>query len=307
MRRLCLATVMAALTIYIWGGVALTPAQAASYTATTSGGVTTVKDSAGWAATYTLGSRTVTVRGPKRTIAEPGVSATISSTTRVRLLPSAFTGTVDTTWLTARLKDTSPDLIAVGLQYVAQATPIVDGSGRQIAGDASYGPLQADGTRAEGSDFNDYLGLPWTYSGTTDQPETDQFRSLDCSGFTRMVFGYRGGFPLTLDPNGTGLPRRAAQMASSAPGAVIVADTGTQAPVSSAIRPGDLVFFDASTDDGTAIDHVGIFLGTDNSGRARFLSSRKTPDGPTMGDAGALSVVSGTGFYARAFRSVRRL
>lgn len=283
------------------------PAQAAAYRTSTKGIVTTVSDSSGWAATYTRGARTVTLRGPSRVLGEAGVTATVTTSSWVRLLPAPFAGTVDTRWLSAALADRSPDVLAVALQYVAGAPDAWDATGSRYAGDASYGPLQADGTRAEGSDWNDYLGVAATYGTVTDQPEADQAGALDCSGFTRMVFGRRGGFPLTLDPDGVGLPRRSAQMAASAPGPVIVADTGTQAPVSSAMRPGDLLFFDASSDDGTAIDHVGIYLGPDNAGRARFVSSRKTPDGPTMGDAAAYSVVSGTGFYARAFRAVRRL
>jgi cell wall-associated NlpC family hydrolase len=168
--------------------------------------------------------------------------------------------------------------------------------------------LQSDGTRQEGSDFNDYMGVKWAYGSTVDAPESNQYGSLDCSGFARMVYGYRWGFGLTLDPDGKRLPRRAVWMAGpSGPGVTIVANSGTQAPVSAAIRPGDLVFFDAPTDDGTAIDHVGLYLGRDNAGRARFISSRKTPNGPTMGDAGGTSLLDGTGFYAKTFRSVRRL
>lgn len=305
MRRIALATAFAVVAL---GGVTITPADAATtYTTSTSGIVTTVKDGSGWAATFTKGSRTATVRGPQRVLAEPGVAATVTTTSYVRLLPSAFTGTVDTTWVTAALADRSPDLLAIALQYVAGAPTITDASGRRIAGDASYGPMQADGTRAEGSDFNDYLGIAATYGATVDQPEADQIGALDCSGFTRMVFGYRGDFPLVLDPDGKGLPRRAVQMAASAPGPVMIANTGVQATSLGSLRAGDLVFFDASTDDGTAIDHVGIYLGIDNAGKARFISSRKTPDGPTMGDVGAYSVLSGTGFYAKAFRSSRRI
>lgn len=305
MRRIAVATAFAVAAL---GGFVTTPADAAtSYTTSTSGIVTTVKDKAGWAATFTKGARTVTVRGPLRVLSEPGVSATVTTTSYVRLLPSAFTGSVDTAWLTARLADRSPDLLAVALQYVAGAPTITDASGRRIAGDASYGPLQADGTRAEGSDFNDYLGIAWSHAGTVDQPEADQIGALDCSGFTRMVFGYRGGFPLALDPDGVGLPRRSAQMAQSAPGPVMIPNTGVQATNLASLRAGDLVFFDAGTDDGTAIDHVGIHLGTDNAGRARFISSRKSPDGPTMGDVSAYSVLSGTGYYAKAFRQSRRI
>lgn len=274
---------------------------------TTNGGITTVSDASGWLATYTLGARTVTLRGPQRVLREPGVAATVTTSVYVRLLPQPFAGAVDRTWLDRALADTSPDVLAVALQYVAQSPAAYDASGLQYAGDASYGPLQPDGTRAEGSDFNDYLGVTWSYPSGPDRPEADQLHSLDCSGFVRMVYGYREGFPLELDPDGSALPRRAVQMAASAPGPVVIPDTGGQATDLAPLRPGDLVFFDASSDDGTDIDHAGIYLGRDDAGRARFISSRKTPDGPTMGDVNSLSVLSGTGFYARAFREARRL
>jgi cell wall-associated NlpC family hydrolase len=88
---------------------------------------------------------------------------------------------------------------------------------------------------------------------------------------------------------------------------VPVADTGAQVTDLRRLQPGDLVFFDASSDDGTAIDHVGVYLGLDGGGRHRFVSSRKSADGPTMGDLRGASVLDGSGFYARAFRSTRRL
>jgi hypothetical protein len=67
------------------------------------------------------------------------------------------------------------------------------------------------------------------------------------------------------------------------------------------------VFSDASTDDGTAIDHVGLYLGKDSAGNYRFISSRKTVNGPTMGDVGGKSVLNGTGLYAKTFVAARRL
>jgi hypothetical protein len=52
------------------------------------------------------------------------------------------------------------------------------------------------------------------------------------------------------------------------------------------IDMGDLVFFEGATDDCDALDHVGMYFGVDDDGRYRFISSRKTPDGPTLGDRG---------------------
>jgi cell wall-associated NlpC family hydrolase len=267
-----------------------------------------VSDTSGWLATFTVGSRTVTLRGAARTLAEPNVAATVRTNVYVRLLPVAFGGVLDPVWLKSALASTGPDVLKTALQYVYGAPTVRNSAGVRIAGDANYGPLLSDGTRQEGSDFNDYMGVKWTYGSTVDAPESNQYGSLDCSGYVRMVYGYRWGFGLTLNPDGKRLPRRAVWMAgSTGPGVTIVVNSGAQASVSAAIRPGDLVFFDAATDDGTAIDHVGIYLGRDTGGHARFISSRKKPNGPTLGDVGGTSVLDGTGHYAKSFRSVRRL
>ena len=263
-------------------------------------------------ATYTQGCYTVTLAGSSRTFSEPSsTAATVTHSTWVRVLPAPFNGTVDQTWLTARLADTSPDVLKIGMQYIAKAPAIKSGN-VQIAGDASYGPLQADGTRQEGSDFNDYLGAKWTYPTGTDAPETDQFRCLDCSGMVRMIYGYRGNIPMILDPDGLRLPRRSFQIYASAPGKQVIVNTGVQATDLSKLRIGDLVFFDADTGDGTQLDHVGVSLGLDSAGASRFLSSRKSIDGPTMGDKApnginTYSYLNGTGYYAKAFRCSRRL
>jgi cell wall-associated NlpC family hydrolase len=243
-----------------------------------------------------------------RVFAEPRTTtATVSSTTWVRLLPQAFTGTVDTAWLQTERADTSPDLLATAVQYVTGAPKLLAADGTRLAGDADYGPLRSDGTRAEGSDFNDYLGVSWGYGSTVDNPENDELGSLDCSGFIRMVTGYRAGLAMTLSPDGVRLPRRAVQMLSSAPGVVTVPNTGARPTSTAALSPGDLVFFDASTDDGTLVDHVGMYLGPDSAGAPRFISSRKTVNGPTLGDVGGRSVLSGTGLYATTWRAARRL
>ena len=213
---------------------------------------------------------------------------------------------MDESWLERSLADRTPDVLARAAQYLEGAPAVFDSSGLQIAGDADYGPLQSDGTRQEGSDFNDYLGVPWTYGAYVDQPESAQFHSLDCSGYMRMVWGYRTGLPLTLAPNG-GIPRRAFEMLDGAPGVVTIPNKGSQATADGRLSPGDLVFFDAATDDGAQIDHVGMYLGVDSGGRHRFISSRKTVNGPTLGDVGGKSLLDGTGFYATRFRAARRL
>jgi hypothetical protein len=267
---------------------------------------TVVTDPQGaWVATFTDGARTVTVAGPERTFAEP-MATSVISTTWVRILPAPFAGAVDEAWLNARLVDSTPDVLALAMQYLVGAPDILDETGLRIAGDADYGPL-VNGERQEGSDFNDYLGVPWTYGDIVDQPEVAQYGSLDCSGYTRMVWGYRSGMPLSNAPDGLGIPRRAFEILASAPGVVTIKNKGVQVKNLGKLLPGDLVFFDASIDDGTQIDHVGMFLGLDTSGHYRFISSRKTINGPTMGDTGGKSILDGAGFYATAFRAIRRL
>ncbi|MGI8809372.1 MAG: NlpC/P60 family protein [Acidimicrobiales bacterium] len=260
-----------------------------------------------WVATLTDGARSVSLAGPKRTFSESTAAAPVTIATWVRLLPQPFAGTVDTGWLATAQADRSPDVIAIAAQYLRGAPAIVNEAGLQVAGDASYGPLQADGSRQEGSDFNDYLGVTWQYADVVDAPEPPQYRSLDCSGFMRMVWGYRSGMPLVLNPDGVGLPRRAVDMAARGPGVMVIPDSGARTVAYGRLTTGDLVFFDASSDDGTDIDHVGMYLGRDSAGRYRFVSSRKAADGPTMGDTSGRSVLDGTGLYATSFRSARRL
>jgi hypothetical protein len=48
-------------------------------------------------------------------------------------------------------------------------------------------------------------------------------------------------------------------------------------------------------------------MGKDVAGHPRFISSRKTADGPTFGDVGGRSTLDGTGLYASSLRAFRRL
>jgi peptidoglycan DL-endopeptidase CwlO len=79
-----------------------------------------------------------------------------------------------------------------------------------------------------------YVGVPYLWGGT------DPAKGLDCSGFTKLVYGNLG-----ID-----LPRTSSQQATAGKA---VANLG-------AARPGDLVFFDHSPSR-PGIDHVGIFIG----------------------------------------------
>ena len=281
---------------------------------------TEVRDSQNkWLATLTDGAFTATLRGPRRTLAEPTATDAVTHSVWVRTLPAPFDGSSDTGWLTDSLQANTkkvPDVLAIAMQYIAKAPPILEGE-LQIAGDAAYGPL-INGEREEGSDFNDYLGIPWSYPDQIDNPEKRQFRCLDCSGFVRMVWGYRHHLPgrhyrdtvpLALKPakSHSGIPRRAFEIYDAAPGVVTIEDAGNQVDDLSPIAVGDLVFFDADDSDGEQLDHVGMYLGLDAGNHHRFISSRKGANGPTMGDYRGKSVLDGTGLYARAFRAVRRL
>jgi|GEM_PF-1908527 len=145
--------------------------------------------------TFTLGSYTVTLHGPARTFSEQ--DASVTHTTWVRTLPTPFDGQLDTDWLEQALEANQqqvPDILAIAMQYIKGAPAVLDEDGLQIAGDAGHEP-EEDGKRQEGADFNDYLGIDWQYeAGELDKPEPEQFRCLDCSGFMRMVWGYRHNF-----------------------------------------------------------------------------------------------------------------
>jgi hypothetical protein len=281
---------------------------------------TEVRDSNNkWLATMTDGAYTVTLAGPLRTFSEPSAAHPVTHGVWVRTLPAPFDGKVNSTWLNYALKANKgavPDVVAIAMQYIARAPAIFE-SDLQIAGDASYGPLK-DGKREEGSDFNDYLGLEWVYPEQVDKPEKRQRHCLDCSGFIRMVWGYRrhlpgNNFPTTvplcLKPQKLrrAIPRRAFEICKAAPGVVVVPNTKVQIKDFSQLGIGDLVFFDADDSDGTQIDHVGMYLGLDAGNHYRFISSRKGANGPTLGDYQGKSILDGTGLYARSFRSVRRL
>ncbi len=277
-----------------------------------------VHDVAGnWLATFTNGAHTVVLRGPRRHFVEG--KASVSHAKWVRSCPAPFAGRLDRRWLERALaanRARLPDVLAIATQYIRGAPAIVDGD-LQIAGHARYGTGTID-DRKEGSDFNDYLGMTWTYPDEPrDPPEPKQFRCLDCSGYMRMIWGYRHHLPgagyrdriplsIAPKPDRRSIPRRSYQIYADAPGVVVI-PKGGRATDLARLEVGDLVFFDADPGDGPRIDHVGMYLGRDADRRFRFISSRKKRNGPTFADFHGASVLDGSGFYPDAFRAARRL
>ncbi|MFE5209588.1 C40 family peptidase [Streptomyces sp. NPDC056600] len=275
-------------------------------------------------AVLTDGARTATLTGPARTFAEPSsTSAKVSTTDWVRLMPEPWKKGAEKKawfkeWYTEWEGSEKDDLFAYAFQYVAGAPKKKDAQGLVYAGDADFGPLNTTGAeggdlRLEQSDFYDYLGIPYTFrDGGAGVPETMRLRALDCSGFMRMVLGYRARYPLrSADGVGDGLPRTANGMARSDEGVDVLPLAGVTADHRPAgidqLQPGDLVFFKLDQRTGERLDHVGMVLGYDTEGHLIFVSSREEVNGPTIGDVGGVSRLDGNGYYAKTLRSAKRL
>ncbi|MET9381822.1 NlpC/P60 family protein [Streptomyces sp. NPDC002928] len=241
----------------------------------------------------------------------------------VRVLPEPFDGTW-TTQLEQTIRDwagsTVPDVLAYAAMFLGDAPAVTAGAGpaqgKQVLGEAGYGYLDPQGYRYEGADFHEYMNVGWTFpDGTYTGPSSKQVGNLDCSGYTRMVYGYHMGVPLAAgeDTSGNRIPRKSRDIVDYAPGVVIDRTDGTNPPAAALLQPGDLVLFNADSGDDdpetdtVTVDHVGIYLGTDAAGKRRFLSSRKTVNGPTMSDLGGASLLDGTGTYATKLHTVRRI
>ncbi|MCR6488798.1 C40 family peptidase [Amycolatopsis sp. OK19-0408] len=275
---------------------------------------TVVRDAAGaQLASFTDGSRAVMLTGKTRTFTEPRFTkVSITSTAWIRLAPQPWQAGAEkekwfTDWLPKAVGNTDPDVLAIALQYTDGAADEMAKKLR-IGGDANFGPDSAEG-RLEKSDFYDYLGIGWDFpGGVHEAAEPARARSLDCSGFVRMVYGYRSGYPLLgTNTKGPGLPRRAWALSELGPGTEVVHDEKKQATDFSTLQPGDVLFFNLEPQLGTQVSHTGIYLGIDSDGHHRVLSSRKVANGPTFGDAGGVSLIDGSGTYAKAFRAAKRL
>ncbi|PWI42450.1 NlpC/P60 family protein [Streptomyces sp. ICBB 8177] len=282
---------------------------------------TVVRDASGnLLATFTDGARTALLSGPQRTFSEPRTTdAVVHSTAWVRLMSTEWSrGRENTSWFRSwfpeTLADRSPDVLMTAFEYGDGAPPKYK-NGLRYAGDANFGPRVPGQTedsfhsRDEKSDFYDYLGIPWTFpDGMHVTPEKERYGDVDCSGFMRLLWGYRMGYPLhgTNDP-GVGLPRRAYAIAKYAPGVVLIPDTNSRPADISMLQPGDLVFFAINIGKPITVDHCGMYLGIDNEGHPRFYSSRSQANGPTMGDKAGVARLDGDGFYAAGLRVARRL
>ncbi len=248
-------------------------------------------------ATLTDGARTVVLTGPARTFRE-NPQVTVTSTAWVRLAPQPWTAGAERApwfapWLAGAARDTTPDVLAVALQYADGAPPLRDPTGLRIAGDATFG---AD------ADFEGYLGIAWRFpDGVRAKAGTRHTGSLDSAGLVRMVYGYREGYPLRgKDTAGPGLPRSATAMAELGPGTPIAGQPADY----SRLQPGDLLFFTSTGKPGPRVSRVGLYLGLDDDGHHRVLASRRSADGPTFGGP---SYLDGTGGYGAAFRTAKRL
>jgi hypothetical protein len=240
----------------------------------------------------------------------------VTHDTWVRVLPEPFDGT----WTAAveqRIRawagDTSPDALTYSSMYRPFAPAVTDPARQnaQVLGESGYSEPLASGLREVGADFHEYMGLTWTFpSGerVTETPDPKWLRNLDCSGFVRMVYGYHLGVPMGLAEDSVErryLPRRSEWQAASSPGIVVAQATDAPPPLDS-LRIGDVLFWN-DPDDG-AVSHTGIYMGLDQHGKRRFVSSRKTPNGPTMADVGGKSIIDGTAsdLYKDKLRVIRR-
>lgn len=182
-------------------------------------------------ATFTDGARAATLKGASRTFTEPANTSTkVITDDWVRLMPEPWTkGAQNQQWYKDWFKQyygsEEDDIFAIAFQYVQGAPLKKDAAGVPYRGDAVFGPYKANGVdRLEQNDFYDYLGIPYTFrNGTTMPPRKERYRALDCSGFMRMVWGYRARYPLmATDKSGDGLPRSANGMARSKVGVDII-------------------------------------------------------------------------------------
>lgn len=280
-------------------------------------GTKVVDDSGKEVARFTDKARTAVIQGKERTFEETRTTdARVTTSSYVRVMPQPYTrGAEDKgwfkDWFAKAIEDEAPDALEVGTQYFEGAEDIRDENGLRIAGDADFGPENhMEGDRKVGSDFNDFLEIKVAFpDDSVDRPEKKQRNALDSAGFLRIVYGYRLGYPMYGgDRKGEGLQRQVDGLYRNGPGVLLAKDEGTPPPLQSiqdSLLPGDVLMFTNDADPG--LDHAAIYLGRDDKGHHRFMSSREANNGPTMGDVAGASIIDGQDLFAMNFRAVRRI
>jgi len=236
-----------------------------------------VSDDLGWAATFTLGARSVLLRRPVPVILDGLNSltgATLRLDKRMRMLPDPFDGTVDEVWLNDALTTDDPDLGDL-------ITMVMPGAADQVVnGIPLWGHVDYDATAGLG----DYLGI--TLDGVP--PDLAKTGKISPAGFVRLLYG-----PAGLGMTYADIPTDPQLMArDTAPGVSVVDYVGAVPANNGLLQFGDIVAFDAgkgflTTREGH-LPHVGIYLGKDSRSEHRFFSVR-----PTVG-ASAADVTSGS-------------
>lgn len=281
------------------------------------GGRTIIKSATGTtAAILTQGARVANLPGPRRTFAErSNTDATITTDVWAHVMPRPWSPDAqDQPWFTSWFRNTALaqrrplDVLAIAMQYLDGAPVLRDARNVAYAGDAGFGLLRTD-DEVDGADFYDFMGITWRWpDGTKSDPSPQWLRRLDCSGYIRMVYGYRSGMLLSRGAEDTeGLPRTARGMARYRNAfRVVEGEASDKAPESlTGVMPGDLLFF-ALHDDESTITHSGIYIGDDQNGDQRFVSSRTSQNGPTFGDFNTKSIFN-SGYFRRRLRRVIRL
>jgi hypothetical protein len=133
----------------------------------------------------------------------------------------------------------------------------LDGTTSTDGGSAATGATATES--AVVAEAQKYLGVPYLWGGT------DPSKGLDCSGFTQLVYGNLG----------VDLPRVSSQQATAGRPVASLAEA----------RPGDLLFFDHSSERG-GIDHVGIYIGD-----GRMIAAPKAGETVKIQDAGTPAVI----------------
>lgn len=268
-------------------------------------------------ASMTDGARTVVVYGKQRSLSEPQFGGpSVDTNAYVYLLPRKWSsGAQSQAWFKQWLQSTTDnqpaDIFEIASQYFDKAPKKYDSKGVRVGGDASFGPANPNDPigRDQLNDFYDYLGISWDFGGgDVKHPVKRRYGDVDCSGFVRLVYGYRAGYPLADDNAGPpdGLPRHVKQISTRGPGVNVVPNRGVRPHSFTKLQPGDLLIFD-NDPTSPGLDHIAIFMGRDSAGHYRFMSSRSKVNGPTMSDVGGPSYLDSQGLYPSSWRMAIRL